>query len=85
MEINVFGETLYLDNSSIDDQILNGSLGPKTVKMLKNCPIVFGPHRIPLSDPIDPKLCLLTLFEFNLTVDFSGDVKLGDTKKNIIA
>ena len=44
--------------------------GLKTVKMLENCPklVFLDPHRIPLSDPNDPKLCLKTRFDFNSSI-----------------
>ena len=46
--------------------------GLKNVKMLKNCSkLVFSdPHKIPLSNSIDPKFFLLTLFDFNSNIFF---------------
>ena len=38
--------------------------------MLKNCSkqVFLDPHKIPFSDSIDPKFCLLTLFDLNLSI-----------------
>ena len=47
---------------------LSGGLGGSKNRENTQKLVFLDPHRIPLSDPNDPKLCLKTRFDFNSSI-----------------